>query len=63
MFNASVIGKVGVIVAADEKVYRSFVKIRGYFDFLRQAGKSQYSPRNLLVIRNEDFLEIISNWE
>jgi hypothetical protein len=59
MFNASAMGKIGIVIASNEQVFRSFVKIRRYFEFLKNAWKSPYAPKNLMILRKDDFLRIL----
>jgi len=56
MVNASALGKIGVIVALNEKVFNSLVKIRKYLEYLERVQKPGRAPANILVITMEDFL-------
>jgi len=59
LINASAIGRIGIIVASNDEVFSSFVKIRSYLDFLLDVGKTRYAPKNVLILREGDFLEAL----
>jgi hypothetical protein len=59
LINASAIGKIGIIVASNDSVFSSFVKIRNYLDFLLDVWKTRYAPKNVLILREGDFLEAL----
>ncbi|MGB9809474.1 MAG: hypothetical protein ACPLSA_05470 [Caldanaerobacter sp.] len=57
--NASALGKIGIIVASDQKVFESLVKIRKYLEFLDHVQKTRCAPENIMIITKENFLEIL----
>ena len=59
IINASAMGKIGIIVAANESVFRSFQRIRKYLVFLQEVSKSNYNPKNVMILKKEDFLRIL----
>lgn len=59
--NASVMGKVGIVVPLGEDKYKLFYKIKKYFHYLEQVGKLEGNFRNVLIIEGNKFLEAISN--
>lgn len=59
--NASVMGKVGIVVPLGEDKYKLFYKIKKYFHYLEQVGKLEGNFRNVLIIEGNKFLETFSN--
>lgn len=59
--NASALGRIGVIVAWDKDVLRSFFRILEYFSFLQDVGKNTFNTRNIVVLEKKQFLEILKN--
>jgi hypothetical protein len=62
LYNASVIGKIGIVVAKNTQVYNSLVKIRKYFEFLKNAWKSPYTPKNIMIVTESDFLRVLEEY-
>ncbi len=59
MINASAIGDIGIIVAASPAVFNSLVRIRRYVEFLLTVGKTDYDPRNLMIVLADDLGEVL----
>lgn len=59
MVNASAMGKIGIILAANSSAFKSIVKIREYLKFVESVGKAKYNPRNLIIVLVDDFLDIL----
>jgi hypothetical protein len=59
LINASAMGKIGIVVAANSKVFQSYVKIRKYLKFLEAVGKIQIAPKNIIVLTQADFLQAL----
>lgn len=59
LINASAMGKIGIIVASDSKVFQSYVKIKRYLEFLEGVGKIQIAPRNVIMLTEADFVEAL----
>ncbi len=59
IMNASAIGKVGILVAVDEPNFRALNRIRRYLDFINRAKKTESYPKNVLIIRRSDFLNLL----
>lgn len=55
--NASVMGKVGIVIPLGEDKYKLFYKIKKYFHFLEQVGKLDGNFRNVLIIEGSKLLE------
>jgi hypothetical protein len=62
LYNASAIGKIGVVVAKNAQVYSSLVKIRKYFEFLKNVWKSPYAPKNIMILTEFDFLRVLRKY-
>lgn len=58
--NASILGKLGIIIpTSNEKKYQ-FDRIKGFIDFATSVGKLEYTFRNYIIISVEEFKEIIN---
>lgn len=55
--NASVMGKVGIVIPIGEDKYKLFYKIKKYFHYLEQAGKLEGNFRNVLIIEGNKLLD------
>jgi hypothetical protein len=55
--NASVMGKVGIVIPIGEDKYRLFYKIKKYFHYLEQVGKLEGNFRNVLIIEGNKLLD------
>lgn len=55
--NACSLGRIGVIIAWDSKVLKSFLRITEYFSFLRGRQKPTYETRNLAIVLRGQFLK------
>jgi hypothetical protein len=53
--NACSLGRVGVVVAWDDSVLRSFLRITEYLRFLRSRDKPSYSTGNLVILTKSQF--------
>lgn len=63
LINASAMAKMGIVLASDEKVLQSLLKIRKYLNFLQEAWKFGDVPKNILILRNEDFLVALRKYQ
>lgn len=59
--NASVMGKVGIVIPLGEEKYKLFYKIKKYFHYLEQVGKLEGNFRNVLIIEGDKLLNSFSN--
>lgn len=59
LINASAIGKIGIIVAVDDSVFESLVKIRRYLEFLQRVWKTRNAPKNVIIITEDNFLKTL----
>lgn len=62
IINASALGKIGIIIAPNEKVYHNISRLRKYLEFLKGVGKIDYSPNNVLIMKQYCFIQVLSNW-
>jgi len=60
--NACAFGRIGIIIAWDKKVLRSFLAITEYLQFLKEKGKPTYETRNLIIVTKEQFSSILK-WQ
>ena len=62
MINAASLGRIGIGIAFNDSVMRTFVRILNYLGFLKRVEKNTYDASNFLIITKEQ-LEIILNNE
>jgi hypothetical protein len=60
--NACSLGRIGIIIAWDKKVLKSFLAITEYLQFLKEKGKPTYETRNLIIVTKEQFSSILK-WQ
>lgn len=54
--NACSLGRIGIVVAINDSILKSFLRIGTYFGFLRSKGKPTFRTDNLLVLTKEQFI-------
>jgi hypothetical protein len=59
--NASALGRIGIILAWDDTVLRSFLRILEYFSFLHEVGKPTFNSRNVIILRKNQFRHILNS--
>lgn len=59
--NASVMGKVGIVIPLGEDKYKLFYKIKKYFHYLERVGKLNGNFRNILIIEGSKLLDSFPN--
>ncbi len=64
--NATALGRSGILIAYDEnekkpKIFRAALRIRQYFQFLRNVQKPTFSVDNLLILSNQQMKDIFKN--
>lgn len=59
--NASVMGKVAIVIPIGEDKYKLFYKIKKYFHYLEQVGKLEGNFRNVLIIEGDKILGAFKN--
>jgi hypothetical protein len=58
ILNAAALGCMGIIIAWDESIARSFMRILKYFNFLSEVRKSNINADNLFVVTREQALSV-----
>lgn len=48
--NAGALGRIGLVVPWDDAMMRAFVRIAGYFEFLRGVNKRTFMAPNVLIV-------------
>lgn len=61
LVNASILGKVGLVIPTNEKQYRLFVRMRRYFSFVVSVHKTKLDLDNTLIIRYDRFVQVLTN--
>ncbi len=59
MVNAASLGRIGIGVAFNDSVLRSFIRIMNYMGFLKRVEKNTYDTTNFLIITKEQLLDIL----
>ena len=57
--NASVLGRLGILVGWNEEKVNALVKLQAYWDFLKSVGKNTFETRNLIILSPEQLTEAI----
>jgi hypothetical protein len=60
--NACAFGRIGIIIAWNDRVLKSFLAITEYLQFLKEKGKPTYETRNLIIVTKEQFSSILK-WQ
>ena len=58
LVNASALGRIGVLVARQASVMRTFVRQRAYLHFLAEVQKNTFRTENALVLTADQFTEL-----
>ena len=58
--NASVMGKIGIVVPLGNEKYEMFIKIKKYFYYLENVGKLKGNFRNVLIIEGKKLINSLS---
>src|SRR5258708_2488380 len=59
LVNASALGRIGILLARNEKVLRIFVRQRAYFKFLAEVQKNTFRTVNALILTAGQFDECL----
>ncbi|WP_412985622.1 hypothetical protein [Pontimicrobium sp. IMCC45349] len=60
MINAASLGRIGIGIAYNESVKRTFVRILNYMAFLKRVEKNTYDTTNFMILTKEQFQEILT---
>jgi len=59
IINASALGRIGIIVAKNEEVLKSILRLLAYLHFLKEVRKLTFDINNIIVIREDQFINIL----
>ena len=60
LINAASLGRIGIGIAYNDSVKRTFVRIMNYLGFLKRVEKNTYDTTNFLIITKEQFESILN---
>jgi len=60
MVNAASLGRIGIGIAYNESVKRTFIRILNYLAFLKRVEKNTYDTTNFLIITREQFDRVLN---
>lgn len=60
MINAASLGRVGIGIAYNESVLRTFIRMLNYMGFLKRVEKNAYDTTNFLIVTKEQFQDIVN---
>ncbi len=63
LINASAIGKIGIVITENDVAFNSFVRIKKYLDYLLDVKKTRFAPKNILILRKQDFIDVLAREE
>jgi hypothetical protein len=58
MVNAASLGRIGIGIAYNEAVKRTFLRILNYMAFLKKVGKNSYDTTNFLILTKDQLIEV-----
>jgi hypothetical protein len=58
MVNAASLGRIGIGVAFNESVKRTFLRILNYLAFLKRVDKNTYDTTNYLILTKEQLITL-----
>ena len=59
LVNASALGRIGLLIARNETVLRTFLRQRAYLHYLAEVGKNTFKTKNALVLSEQQFNECL----
>lgn len=60
MINAASLGRIGIGIAFNDSVKRTFLRILNYLAFLKRVEKNTYDTTNFMILTKEQFLELLN---
>lgn len=60
MINAASLGRIGIGIAYNESVKRTFIRILNYMAFLKRVEKNTYDTTNFMILTKEQFHELLT---
>jgi len=59
--NCSVLGRIGVAIGYTPKMFKAFLNLYRYFEYLRNVGKNTFDTSNLVIVNHTQFEATIRN--
>lgn len=59
--NASVLGRLGILVGWTEEKVKALVKLQAYWDFLQSVNKNSFATKNLMILSPEQLRAAFEN--
>lgn len=59
MINAASLGRVGIGIAYNDSVLRTFIRMLHYMAFLKRVEKNTYDTTNFLIVTKDQFIDIV----
>ena len=53
--NAGALGRIGILVAWQDKVLRAAIRMREYFDYLQKVEKRTFNMSGVIILTSEQF--------
>ncbi len=60
MINAASLGRIGIGIAYNDSVLRTFMRIMSYMEFLKRVEKNAYDTTNFLIVTKEQFSDLVN---
>jgi hypothetical protein len=61
-FNASALGRYGILVAYNPPIFRAMKRLDGYFKYLYDVKRNSFPLDNLFILDKSQFSEILENF-
>ena len=62
LVNASILGKIGLIVPTNDEKYKAFVKIMKYLEFAQENDKMSNNVfKNIVLIKSDDLINLLES--
>ena len=59
MFNASIIGKIGIVIGTTPEIVKSYMRLYEYVNYVHTVGKIDQTFGNLAILLGSDMLTVI----
>ncbi|MDO6803937.1 hypothetical protein Q4595_15915 [Wenyingzhuangia sp. 1_MG-2023] len=60
MINAASLGRIGIGIAYNDSVLKTFIRMLNYMGFLKRVEKNAYDTTNFLIVTKEQFRDIVN---
>ena len=61
MFNAVILGKIGIVIAANKKILDTYLRHVEYINFAHDVKKTRVHFNNLMIIDGQKLLDLFKN--